>query len=201
MSASPTAAANASAPARSRIRALRRSSSSADEIARCLCRVVTRFRLSTLLGYRLRPKDRQPRFNCPPSAHLVNHVDTVVLLVRAGDAEEERRPAPEAETTLVGEAAVEDKLAVAANEVDALVLADPVYVHLDGPGRTGRQLHARLLCHPHRMPASCAARSWLCPPRCRLPCCSRERRPRETEASRPRRPPLRMPRGSPTPTG
>src|SRR5437667_5838318 len=108
MSANPIAAATARAPATTRIRALRRSRSSAAEIARCLCRVVTRFRLSTLLGYRLRPKDRQPRLNCPPSTHLVHHVDTVVLLVRAGDAEEERRPAPEAETPLVGEAAAED---------------------------------------------------------------------------------------------
>src|SRR5438132_4486850 len=119
MSASPVAAASARAPATSRIRALRRSRSSAAAIARCLCRVVTRFRLSTLFGYRLRPKDRQPRFNCPPSAHLVHHVDTVVLLVRAGDTEEERRPAPEPETPLPGEASVEDELAVATDEVDA----------------------------------------------------------------------------------
>src|SRR5712691_10819098 len=110
MSASPIAAATASAPATSRIRALRRSRSSAAEIALCLCRMVTSLRRSTLLRYRLRPKDRQPRFDGPPPTHLVDHVDTVVLLVRPGDAEEERRPAPEAETPLVGEATAEDEL-------------------------------------------------------------------------------------------
>src|SRR5437867_10320263 len=96
MSARPIAAAVANAPATRRMRKLRRSRSSADAIARCRCRVVMCSGGSTFFGpYRLRLNDRQPRKDGSGSVDLVHDVDTVILLVRAGDAQEERGPAPE----------------------------------------------------------------------------------------------------------
>ena len=61
----------------------------------------------------------------------VDHIDTLVPAVGAGDTEEEREPAPEAEAALLDERAREDELAVPADEVLSLLLADAVDVDLD----------------------------------------------------------------------
>ena len=60
--------------------------------------------------------DRQPADDAAPSACLVDDVDDVVLAIRAGDAEEDRGPAPEAEPALLLQLALEDERAPATSK-------------------------------------------------------------------------------------
>ena len=62
----------------------------------------------------------------PPAVALVDDVDAVVLAVGAGDAEEEREPAPEAEPPLAGERPLEDELVALAAEVPPGLLGTPL---------------------------------------------------------------------------
>src|SRR5581483_2968804 len=176
MSASPIAAAVANAPATSSMRKLRRSKSSATVLVRDRRCVVIASPGSTFqTPYRLRVKYRQPRFDGSLAVHLVDHVDTVVLLVRAGDAEEEGCPAPEPEPALTRERAPEDEFGAVTLVVHPLALAHSVHVDLDRTDGSDGKLHARL-GHAHRMPASCAVRSWLWSPCSRSPSSRRPRR-------------------------
>src|SRR5262245_28767758 len=112
MSASPIAAASASAPANSRIRKLRRCSSRAAAIAFgcfCLGDMVVVGRSVLLWSHRRGWEHRQARLDRSPAVDLVHDVDTVVLAVRTRNAEEERQPAPEAEPSLVLERAGKDE--------------------------------------------------------------------------------------------
>src|SRR4051794_11741119 len=126
MSASPIAAASASAPATSRIRKFRRSSSSAAEIA-----LGCRFVVTLNRPYRLLREDRQPCSDRSLPAHLVHDVDTVVLPVGARNAKEERDPPPEPEPSLVRDRPGEDELVTSPGEVDPLGLRDAVHVDLE----------------------------------------------------------------------
>src|SRR5215213_7818071 len=62
-------------------------------------------RPSSMLLFTLVFHERQPRGDHPASGALVHHVDVVVLPIRAGEAEENAEPAPEAEVPLVRERA------------------------------------------------------------------------------------------------
>jgi hypothetical protein len=76
---------------------------------------------------------------------LVHHVDGVVLAVRAGHTEEEREPAPEAESPLAGQPPLEDELVALPAEVAARLLGDAVHEDLEPVVQTRRELDARPL--------------------------------------------------------
>ena len=78
----------------------------------------------------------------------MDDVDAVVLPVGAGDAQEEREPAPEAELPLTGQAAVEDELAAYTVVVLPGLLDDAVDEDLDGLAYTGWKFDARAFGHP-----------------------------------------------------
>ena len=74
----------------------------------------------------------------PPAVALVDDVDAVVLPVGAGDAEEEREPAPEAEPPFARQPPLEDELVALAPEVPAGLLDDAVDEHLEALADAGR---------------------------------------------------------------
>ena len=80
-----------------------------------------------------------------------------MLPVGARDAEEDRRPAPEAELAFGLELAREDEMAVGDPVIGAFDLRDAVHEDLEWPGHIPRQTHARSLAHSffhaHRMAA------------------------------------------------
>src|SRR5436190_7284531 len=94
--------------------------------------------------------DRQASGHDPPVAYGVDDIDTIVLPVRPRDTEKEGRPAPEAELSLLRQRAPEEELAPLADEVDPLLLADAVHVHLVGGTDPSRQGHPGT--HGHSMP-------------------------------------------------
>ena len=67
----------------------------------------------------------------PAAVDVVDHVHDVVLPIGAGDAEEEGKPAPEAEASLLCELPLEEKLVPLTPEVAALLLAYAVEKDLD----------------------------------------------------------------------
>src|SRR5436190_17403410 len=142
----------------------------------------------------------EPRRDLPLPGHLVDHVDRLVLAVRAGDAEPHREPAPEAEPPLLRDRPREDERAPGHLVVDAAGLPDAVHEYLEVTGYVRRQVHPRALGHLHRMPARCAG---SCRSSC-WSCCSHwwRRAPRlpETAASRRRRRTRRTHIESTTPT-
>ena len=81
-------------------------------------------------------------------ARLVDDVDAVVLPVRAGDAEEDRQPAPEPEAPLPGERPVEDELVPLPPEVPTGLLADAVHEDLEALAYPRREFYMRPLGHP-----------------------------------------------------
>jgi hypothetical protein len=72
------------------------------------------------------------------AAVLVDDVDAVVLPVRAGDAEEEREPTPEAEPALARERALEDERVPFAPKVLPRLLQNAVEIHLKLVAGCGR---------------------------------------------------------------
>ena len=95
------------------------------------------------VGYRLEPRQRtrceaggtsravrHESRNRAAAVRLIDHVDSLVAAVGAGDAEEHRQPADRAQTTLLSELAAEDELAPEPVEVASGLLPDPVHVHL-----------------------------------------------------------------------
>src|SRR5438067_2077974 len=93
------------------------------------------------------PDERQSRRDGTAAADRVDHVDLVVLPVRAGDAEEEREPAPEAEAALARQRPLEDELARLVPEVASLDLPYAVQEDLELARHARRQLHPRPLLH------------------------------------------------------
>src|SRR5689334_996466 len=102
-----------------------------------------------------RPLEAEVRRDRGAPVALVDHVDAVVLAVRAGDAEHHRRPPPDAEL-LLGERAPEHERSVADDEVDALALLDTVEEDLEGALDVAREpdegCSTRPVAHVHRMP-------------------------------------------------
>ena len=98
---------------------------------------------------RLVGDERQPRGDDAAAAGgLEEDVDAVVLAVRAGDAEEQRQPAPEAEPALLREPCLEDELVSLAAKIAPLLLRDAVQENLKVRPDTSRKLHARPFAHP-----------------------------------------------------
>jgi len=75
-----------------------------------------------------------------------------VTAVRAGDAEEQREPPPEPETTLLGELLPEDERPPDDVEVDALALPHPVHVDVERGSDVARQLNLTPRFHLYTMP-------------------------------------------------
>src|SRR5205085_5023332 len=90
---------------------------------------------------------------------LVDDVDRVVLPVRAGDAEEEREPAPEAELALASQLALEDERVPLPPEVLAGLLEHAVDVDLERVRGVGGEVGARPFGHVHRMPPARASQA------------------------------------------
>src|SRR5262249_12327965 len=73
---------------------------------------------------------RGKRRDGPAAVHLVDHVDVLVLPVRARDATQNRQAADRAESALLRQGPTEDELVAEAVEVPAKLLRHPVHVHL-----------------------------------------------------------------------
>ena len=76
---------------------------------------------------------------CPP--RRVDDVDRLVLAVRAGDAEEDREPAPEAELPLAGELPPEDERPADLVDSRPRAAAATPFTNTSKGTHLGRQLH------------------------------------------------------------
>jgi len=99
-------------------------------------------------GQSLLKDQRQPGGDNPAAASVVDDVDAVVLPVRPCDAEEEREPAPEAESPLLGEPRLENELVAQAPKITTFLLGDTVDEDLKVRPDTSRKLDTRSFAHP-----------------------------------------------------